>query len=427
MAMPAEDLQPKTPEAIVLRVVPLVVLAAIIVAAARYFDIQQPFIGYGLGGIFFFLLTSRPSMLRLALAGAVATAIAAIVIGGRLNGVSALSAQAAGALGLSSLLVLSFLVIWNGRGNEPAAFRALLPGAAVAFVIFAALLSFGLLSFSKPKTLDLYAYVFDGSLGQPTFLLARFLNKNSWLLPFVKFSYQGIVLALAALYAGIMLKREKSVWELSGFIVLPAAVACAFFFLFPVCGPRYTFAYDFPKAFLPYSMLHRLALESIPLSTAFPRNGAVSLFLVWSLMLCFNSRGRSRWIQAASAAVALVTIFDTLATGEHYFFDLVASMPFAVLMYALVTLPASTRQRERWLSAAAGGALFLGLLCIGRFGIPWMLTSRIMVWAIVVGTSTASIWLTIKVPANTAANSLESSPPPNQPPKSMAAAAGRTL
>lgn len=385
---------------LVLRILLSAALVAVAVTAAKHLDFRQPFIGYGLGGAFLLFLAAKPALDRIALVGVMGAAMAAAVVWGHFDGIPTLLVQGMGSLGLASLLVLSWVILWRGRSREPAAYRALLPGAVLTFLILGAQYSLNMASLLHAKTYDLYAYAFDGSLGfQPSFVLGRFLDGNPWLFPFVKVSYEGIVLAMAAIYTAFMLRRDKPIWEIIEFLFAPAMIGYLFFSVFPVCGPRYAFALDFPKAYLPYSVLHRLALESIPVLPAFPRNAVPSLHLTWALMIWLNTRGLSRWARGAAGVLALATVFDTLATGEHYLFDLVVSLPFTLWMQACMVRTVSFRSRERWLPAAVGCAMFVGWLVIGRFGFHWMLASRFVVWSLILASSVGSgIWAT-RLPA----------------------------
>jgi hypothetical protein len=204
---------------------------------------------------------------------------------------------------------------------------------------------------------------------------------------------------MAALYAGFMARREKPLWELIELLFAPAMVGYLFFSVFPVCGPHYAFAVDFPNAYLPYPMLHRLALGSIPVLPAFPRNAVPSLHLTWALLIWLNTRGLSRWARLAAAGLAVATVFDTLATGEHYLFDLIVSLPFTLWMQACMVRTVKFGARERWLPAAAGCAMFLGWLVIGRFGFHWMVISRYLVWSLAVISSAVSLVWAMKLPA----------------------------
>jgi len=407
----------------VVRLLMCALVAAIVVEAILHLDFKQPFIGYGLGGAFLLFLASQPGRSRIALVTGIGALGMLGTVWGHYEGIPALLVQGMGPLGLASLAVMSCTLLWRGRELEPAAYRALLPGAALTFLTLGAQYSLNMASLIHAKTLDLYVYVFDGALGfQPSFLLGRFLNANPWLFPAVKVSYEGIVLAMAALYAGFMARREKPLWELIELLFAPAMVGYLFFSVFPVCGPHYAFAVDFPNAYLPYRMLHRLALESIPVIPQFPRNAVPSLHLTWALLIWLNTRGLPRWARAAAAALALATVFDTLATGEHYLFDLIVSFPFVLWMQACMVRTVKFSARERWLPALTGGIMFLGWLAIGRFGSHWMLSGRYLVWSLALASTAVSLVWAMRLPAMIP--EMISQPRPASGLKAMTAAVG---
>ncbi len=397
--MPAEVHSPK-PIAPAVKALLLACFAALTGLAAFHLDFRQPFIGYGVGGAFLLFLAAKPGLRSTLAVCGLGSLIAAAVVRGHFADFPTLLVQFLGSLGLASLLVLASVVTWNGRDREPAAYRALLPASVLTFLVLGAQYSLNMASLLHARTFDLYAYAFDGSLGfQPSFVLAHFVKANPWLFPFVKVSYEGIVLAMAAIYAAWMNRREKPIWEIIEFLFAPAMIGYLFFSIFPVSGPQYAFAVDFPNAYLPYRVLHRLALESIPVLPAFPRNGVPSLHMTWALLIFFNTRGLSRWARAVAAALLLATVFDTLATGEHYLFDLVVSFPFSLWMQACMVRTVSFGNRQRWLPAVAGCGMFLAWLVIGRFGLHWMLVSKLVPWALIVVSSAVSFVWAMRLPA----------------------------
>lgn len=64
-----------------------------------------------------------------------------------------------------------------------------------------------------------------------------------------------------------------------------------------------------------------------------PRNCMPSLHLTWSLLLLFHTP--PRWRRGCALFVA-ATAIATLTTGEHYALDLVAAVPFSLLVFAAV-------------------------------------------------------------------------------------------
>ncbi len=267
------------------------VLGVLVLAAGTHLDFKQPFIGFGFGGAFLLCIAAQLAPKRMAMLGAIGALLTAWVVWGRYEDLAALLVQVMGAFGLASLLLLSCTVLWNGRDQEPASYRALLPAIALAFLVLAAQYSLNMASFLHQTTLDLYAFAFDGSLGfEPSFVLGRFLNSKPWLFPFLKVSYEGILLAMAALYAGFMRRRDRPIWELIEVLFASAMVGYAFFSVFPVCGPRYAFGRDFPNLVVPYASFPQLVLAKVPVSWLFPRNGVPSLHMTWALLIWLNTR-----------------------------------------------------------------------------------------------------------------------------------------
>jgi PAP2 superfamily len=384
----------------VIRAPSCALLGVLVLAAGTHLDFKQPFIGYGFGGAFLLCVAAELTTKRMATLVALGALLTAWVVWGRYQDLATPLVQVMGAFGLASLLVLSCAILWNGRDREPEAYRALLPAIALAFLVLAAQYSLNMASFLHQKTFDLYAFAFDGSLGvEPSFVLGRFLNSKPWLFPFLKVSYEGILLAMAALYCGFMRRREKPIWEIIEVLFASAMVGYAFFSIFPVCGPRYAFERDFPDMVVPYAAFHRLALAKVPVSWLFPRNGVPSLHLTWALLIWLNTRSLPRLARLAALALVLATVFDTLASGEHYLFDLVVALPFTLWMQAWMARTVSIRDRRRWLPAVCGCTLFLAWLVIGRFAFHLMMIGRALPWFLVVASSTVSIVWAMKLPA----------------------------
>ena len=382
----------------VVRVALCAVLAVLVLTACTYLDFRQPFIGYGFGGAFLFFIATGSSRKRMAALAAAGVLLSAWVVWGRYQDPATMLVQVIGAFGLASLLILACTVLWNGANREPAAHRALLPAMALTFMVLAAKYSLNMASLLHGKTLDAYAFAFDGAYGEPSFILGRVVDSNSWLFPFVKITYEGILLAMAAFYAGFMRRRSKPIWEIIELLFASAMIGYAFFSIFPVCGPRYAFGRDFPGLVVPFAAFHQWRLTKIPVPPMFPRNGVPSLHMTWALLIWLNTRSVSRWARFAALAFALATAFDTLASGEHYLFDLVVALPFTLSMQALMIRTVSIRARQRWLPIVCGSLLFLFWLVIGRFGIQIVMTNRALSWFLLASSSTVSIAWALKLP-----------------------------
>jgi hypothetical protein len=86
-----------------------------------------------------------------------------------------------------------------------------------------------------------------------------------------------------------------------------------------------------------------------------------------------------------------LTAAATLGIGEHYLVDLVAGVPFALFVQAVVWPGDKPRFTDRAITAASGLALTLVWLMLVRFGAKWMLVSPILPWALIVATG-AIVW-----------------------------------
>lgn len=385
---------------VTIRALVCALLGALVLNAATHLDFRHPFIAYGFGGVFLLHVSAVRSPKRLALLGALGALLAAWVVWGRYHDLATLSVQVMGAFGLASLFLLSCAVFWNGRQREPASYRALLPAIVLTLLVLGAQSALNTASFLHRDTLDFYAFAFDGSLGfQPSFVLARFVNSKPWMLPLAKVSYEGVPLAIAALYAGFMRRRDQPIWEIIAVLFVSTMMGYAFFNVFPVCGPSYAFGREFPGVAVSYAALRQFTVAKASLPLAFPRNGVPSLHLTWALLIWLNTRSLPRWARWASLALVLATAFDTLASGEHYLFDLVVALPFTLWMQAWMARTVSIRDRRRWLPAVCGCALFLAWLAIGRFGLPLMMAGRALAWLLVIASSAVSLAWAIKLPA----------------------------
>ena len=375
-------------------------LAVVVLNAASHLDFRHPFIGYGFGGILLLYWTAELSAKRRAMVVILGGLLSVWIASGGYEGLASLLAQVIGAFGLASLFLLACVVFWNGRDREPSAYRALVPAIALMSLFLSAQSALNLASSLHRETLDFYAFAFDGSLGfEPSFALGRFVNARLWLLPFAKVSYEGIPLAIAALYAGFMRRRRQPIWEIIGAFVVSTVIGYILFSIFPVCGPSYAFGKNFPSQYVPYPALRHMALEKVSLPLSDPRNGVPSLHMTWALLIWLNTRSLHRGARWAAGALVLATAFDTLASGEHYLFDLVVALPFTLWMHACMALTVSIRDRRRWLPALCGCGLFLVWLVIGRFGIHFLMISPVLPWLLIGASSTVTIVWAMKLPA----------------------------
>src|SRR5262249_33781104 len=108
-----------------------------------------------------------------------------------------------GFLGLVSFLVLGFRAIW-AEGEERQGLKSILvPAAALTFFVLGSQRLLNLSGLLCPQTADMYAYLFDGSLGfQPSFVIGKLFRDYPYIGIMGRFTYFSLPLAMAVVYAG---------------------------------------------------------------------------------------------------------------------------------------------------------------------------------------------------------------------------------
>jgi hypothetical protein len=256
----------------------------------------------------------------------------------------------------------------------------------MVFFVLSAQHLLGLANVLYPKTLDLYLYLFDGSFGfQPSFLMGRAMAASPILRIACLLTYISLPFVMALVYALHMPKdAEKPSWDMVTLFMLAGLGGWALYNVVPATGPIYILATDFPWRALPYSLLHKLFLQAIPVNPDVPRNAIPSLHLAWVLLLLWNAKGLSRVLRVFIAVYLALTVVSTLGTGEHYFVDLVAAIPFTLSVQAVVSPNTIATVSRRALVSASGLAMTLGWILLVRFGGKAMLLSPVLPWGLVV-------------------------------------------
>jgi hypothetical protein len=407
----------------ILRSVLITLLVVLTDFVALRLDFRQPFVGYGIGGAFLVFLAARPTLRQFGLVFLASLMIGFFVFHVRVKDVADVIVEIIGTLGLASLLFLSCKLIWEPWSERKPTLRLLLPASVLTFMVFGSVYSLNMASYLHAKTLDLYTYVFDGSLGwEPSFLCGRILGEHTWLFLVVKVTYEGILFAMAAFYAAYLPRREKPVWELIELLFVAAMIGYLFFSVFPVSGPRYAFTGDFPWTDVSHERLAALNLRRIPVDWLVPRNGVPSLHFTWALLIWWNTRSLNRWARVAALLFVIATVFDTLATGEHYLFDLVAALPFSLWMQSSMIRTVGFGDRRRWLPALCGAAMFIALLAIGRFGLSFLLENQWLACTLVLAVSSVSLIWAFRLPALIAEMESSSDPAASMPKAKVVAA-----
>ena len=176
------------------------------------------------------------------------------------------------------------------------------------------------LSGIRPMKMDLYAYVADGYLGQPAFVLGRIAAPQWWTKVLLNVGYGLLPIGVILTLSGHILRRSANVsWMVWAFVINLVA-APLFYLLLPVCGPRFAFPM-FPLD--PGHVIpHMMRIDAAP-------NGIPSVHTSTTLLIVWFSRW-SRAELAAAVVYLLLMMGATLASGQHYAVDLLAAVPYTV-------------------------------------------------------------------------------------------------
>jgi len=205
---------------------------------------------------------------------------------------------------------------------------------------------------------------------------------NRWverfgLYPMVSVVYESLILAIASTYA-LSLGRRGQPARVLAVMVLAGFAGIQAYRLLPACGPVYLLGSECFLGELPATCatVSSTDLRPVQLDPSFPRNAMPSLHVGWAILVYWAWRP-SRWRWAAFAYLVL-TALATMAGGEHYLVDLVASVPFALALWALCCPSGWTPQR---VLTIAGSVLALILwTSIIRFSPDLLWSSIVVPW-----------------------------------------------
>jgi PAP2 superfamily len=246
-----------------------------------------------------------------------------------------------------------------------------------------------LASLMTPLTLDHYLYAFDGSFGlQPAFVISKWVFGHPWLRYPAEICYVNLPVGLALLYLLVKKHNEVVARQALRCFVLIGLFGWLGYLLFPGVGTVVTFGNHFPTS--PPSVTFVPLLQ--PVSPFPPRNCIPSLHTSWALALFWFSQPLNRlWRIAAGMFAGLVLLF-TITGGGHYLTDLVASLPFAVAIYALSLHRESPNPRLARQAAVIGGLVYMAWLLLIRFGTPLYEHHGELSWLVALATIGWTVW-----------------------------------
>jgi len=294
-----------------------------------------------------------------------------------------------GFAGISSFLVLTVRSIWSRGEERKLGLLAVLSCVLLLVLEFVAASALHWTEPWFPRTLDLYLFSFDGSLGgQFRFGMGRAFS--SWP-SFGKRSglfYNGLPVIISLVCARQIAARSAKALPVVGALILTGPIGVFFYSLFPALGPAHIAQLGFP--YHPVAAAH-LALAHV--AARGPRNAIPSLHMAWVLLAWWYSRGLGRWARAIAFVFIVFTIFSTIGTGEHYVVDLVVAFPFAVFIESLFSFSLSWRMPRKVASLVWGLGAVLAWLLLLRYaaGVFWVTPA--IPWALMGATVAISLWM----------------------------------
>jgi PAP2 superfamily len=389
-----ESWKTATLERKLLLIVASMVWCLVLAWTARRLDLNEPYLALAIGGGLIFYFRSQPNITE-------QVAFVLLSIGFGLvvrfpftkDWILAGSCMVA-LFGFGAFLISGFEWIWSNNAVRRQTIALFAPASALVFFVFSAQHALSLANLFYPKTYDLYLYAADGAFGlQPSFLFGQAMAASPVLRFACVLAYLLLPLVMALVYAVSQpVQADRASWDLLSQLMLAGMGGWILYNVLPATGPRYVFAASFPYHALPYHLLPKLLLEKVPVPDTVPRNAIPSLHLTWALLLYWNTKGMSRVLRASLAIYLALTVVSTLGTGEHYFVDLLAAVPFALLVEAVVSPGRRLSLSRRILFASYGLGLTLGWLLLARYGIKLMLISPAVPWGLS-AVSCATVWM----------------------------------
>ena len=287
--------------------------------------------------------------------------------------------------GLSSFWVLCIRTIWSNDLELGVQVYATISAVLLLTVESGAATVLNWTERLHPKTLDLFLYSFDGSLGtQFSFLMGQaFAKWPLFRITAVTF-YSGLPVAIALICAQQIAKRKRKGLSAVAALVFTGPIGVIFYNFFPALGPRLIAQLHFPFQILTRAQTMTLAVVEV--AAPGPRNAIPSLHMAWVLLIWWYSRGMRWWIRGIAMLFLIFTVAATMGSGEHYFVDLVVGIPFAAFIEALFSLELPWRDRRRIIPLAWGLGSTLIWLALLRFENPLFWISPIVPWGLVAAT-----------------------------------------
>jgi hypothetical protein len=299
-------------------------------------------------------------------------------------------------LGISSLALLAARRIWSTAQERERLHYAFLPPLLFVLLGYAGSAPLAISNRLHPRTLDLFLYNFDASLGvQLSFKTGQLVLRSRWLTRIAFLFYLALPIPVMLVYAQQLVRRGRAAMSVFLGFFIAGPVAVFFYNLFPACGPIYLFGSRFPFAPLSSQQVKEMLVQPVLVPGA--RNAFPSLHLAWALLAWWYAEGLSSWTKLFLLLFLAGTVLATMGLGEHYFIDLVAAFPFALMIHAGCALHIPWLDRRRLISLLTGTLLMLAWIALLRFGLRIAWVSPLVSWTLIAGTIVSCLALEPKL------------------------------
>jgi len=292
-------------------------------------------------------------------------------------------------IGIAALGVLALRTIWSPESERRTS--ALTLSAAFLFVASEWCAGYFLMwgESARPRTLDLYLYSFDASLGvQPAVVMGQWFARVPWFAIVSQIVYLSLPVAMGLTFAGCVRRsRKQAIAAVVAFLITGPIGAC-FYTMFPALGPVHILNASFPWHALTMEQAKRLALQ--PIAVPGPRNAIPSLHAAWIFLVFWFAWRLSLAERIAAGFFVFFTLCATLGTGEHYFVDLVVAAPFGLLILAVTSGLVGKWRRELWAPLVGGLGMTLAWFGLLRYAAPVFRLTPVIPWAFCLATLGAS-------------------------------------
>jgi|HubBroStandDraft_5_1064220.scaffolds.fasta_scaffold11059_2 hypothetical protein len=345
------------------------------IAADAFFSITL-----GSTAIVFLQVRPRWEVLQLVIVTCFLVLIQSLVLRVSLRSMPALALLGTGSLGL-----LAYRQTYGAGKERKLLYYAFFPSLLLVLLGYVSSSLLEITDRVHPSTLDLFLYRFDASLGfQPSFDVAQVVLRSWWITRIALLFYFALPVPIMLIYAKQLARIGSGamVVFLGFFIIGPAGVI--FYNLLPACGPIYLFGARFP--FEPFATQQIKEMVLHPVAISGVRNAFPSLHVAWALLASWYAEGLSNWTKVFGRIFLAGTVLACLGLGEHYFIDLIAAIPFAMMIQAACALQIPWLDRRRLMPFLAGLLLLLIWVVLLRGGLSIMWVSPLIPWTLIAGT-----------------------------------------